>query len=80
MGLQVTGVTDALRGAVAQRLLRLVCTSCAVSITEDALDDAETALADRYGVVPTVRAVGCAECDQTGVPRPDTGRRGHDRR
>jgi type II secretory ATPase GspE/PulE/Tfp pilus assembly ATPase PilB-like protein/ActR/RegA family two-component response regulator len=66
MGLQVTGVTDALRGAVAQRLLRLVCTSCAVSIREDALDDAETGLADRYGVLPAVRAVGCAECDQTG--------------
>lgn len=66
MGLGEAAVTDALRGAVAQRLVRLVCTACAVPIAEGELNPEERELAERMGVVPAWRATGCEACEQTG--------------
>jgi CheY-like chemotaxis protein len=62
-----TVLADALRGIVAQRLLRRVCTRCARTIApDDALTEAQQALSVRYGVRPTLASVGCDQCSGTG--------------
>jgi type II secretory ATPase GspE/PulE/Tfp pilus assembly ATPase PilB-like protein/CheY-like chemotaxis protein len=65
LGLQKPALAATLRGAVAQRLVRKICGECAQKISGD-LTDEEARLAKRYGVTPTVRAVGCARCANTG--------------
>jgi type IV pilus assembly protein PilB len=65
LGLQKPALAATLRGAVAQRLVRKVCGECAQKITGD-LTDEESRLAKRYGATPTMRAVGCARCANTG--------------
>ena len=61
LGLNPGTISETLRGAFAQRLLRTLCTDCAQPV-EDDLDDAEAALAERFGVRPAMRAVGCEAC------------------
>src|SRR5206468_12349774 len=56
---------ETLRGALAQRLLRTLCTECAQPLDVE-LDPAEAGLADRYGVRSAMRAVGCEECGGSG--------------
>ena len=65
LGLDPGTVTETLRGVLAQRLIRTVCTHCSVAV-EDRLTPAEQSLADSFGVPPTVRAIGCDSCSGQG--------------
>ena len=65
LGLEKSKVTGTLRGALAQRLVRKLCASCAQAV-DRSLTPAEQQLAERYGVRPVRRAVGCDACAQTG--------------
>jgi len=65
MGLQYSTIASTLRGAVAQRLLRRVCGACAEPV-RGVLTPEEERLAEKHGVEPMVRAVGCNECGFTG--------------
>jgi type II secretory ATPase GspE/PulE/Tfp pilus assembly ATPase PilB-like protein/ActR/RegA family two-component response regulator len=65
LGLDRASIAGALRGIVAQRLVRRLCLNCVQQI-DGALTDAETRLAGIYGVTPPVRAVGCEQCGMTG--------------
>lgn len=60
-------LADALRGIVAQRLVRRLCAHCARdAAAEPEQRDAQRALQLRYGVTAPRVAVGCAECGETG--------------
>jgi type II secretory ATPase GspE/PulE/Tfp pilus assembly ATPase PilB-like protein/ActR/RegA family two-component response regulator len=65
IGLQFAIIAQTLRGAIAQRLLRRVCTSCAEPVRGQLTPD-ERRLTERHGIEPVVRAVGCPECGFTG--------------
>jgi CheY-like chemotaxis protein len=65
LGLPRSSIAGALRGVVAQRLVREVCEWCHARIEGD-LTSEESRLAAHDGVRPKVRAVGCARCGQTG--------------
>jgi type IV pilus assembly protein PilB len=65
LGLDSVAIVDTLRGALAQRLIRRVCPSCAKPVEGD-LPAEELELARRTGVDPPVRTVGCDECGQSG--------------
>jgi len=65
MGLQYSTISQVLRGAIAQRLLRRVCAACAEPVRGQLTPD-EQRLTERHGVEPVVRAVGCTECGFTG--------------
>lgn len=65
LGLQYTTIASTLRGALAQRLLRRVCSACGERV-EGAPTSEEEHLFHRHGVEPAVRAVGCPECGFTG--------------
>ncbi|MDB4906085.1 MAG: hypothetical protein JWO05_869 [Gemmatimonadetes bacterium] len=65
LGLDRATIAAALRGAVAQRLIRRLCAECAVA-AEEPLTPEEQRLANAYRVRPKLRAVGCAKCGMTG--------------
>ena len=65
LGLQFGTIAQTLRGAIAQRLLRRVCATCAGPVRGQLTLD-EQRLTDRHGMEPVVRAVGCPECGFTG--------------
>jgi type IV pilus assembly protein PilB len=65
IGLEHASIAATFRGALAQRLLRRVCSRCAVPLA-GALSEEENRLASVFGVEPVVRAVGCSACGQTG--------------
>jgi len=65
LGLQFSTIATTLRGALAQRLIRKVCPSCAESIKGE-LTPEETRLSARYRMRPTLRATGCPECAFVG--------------
>lgn len=65
MGLQFGTISQVMRGAIAQRLLRRVCLTCAEEVNGRMTPDEER-LRDRHGVEPKVRAVGCTDCGFTG--------------
>jgi type IV pilus assembly protein PilB len=65
MGLQYSTIAQTLRGAIAQRLLRRVCPSCAEPVRGQLTSD-EQRLTERHGIEPVVRAVGCPDCGFTG--------------
>ncbi len=65
MGLQHSTIANSLRGALAQRLLRKVCSACAEPV-RGVLTPEEQRLTDRFETEPVVRAVGCPECGFTG--------------
>jgi len=65
IGLDRASIAGALRGIVAQRLVRRICPKCVKPIAGN-LTDAETRLAGIYGIRPTTRAEGCAHCGLTG--------------
>ncbi len=65
IGLDSASIAATLRGVLAQRLMRRVCTACAAGAHGNP-DSEESRLAAVYGVEPTVRAVGCNQCGQTG--------------
>ena len=63
MGMEPYKIASALRGVVAQRLMRRVCAACNVVADEPVPDD----IARFIQGTPILRkAVGCAECSQTG--------------
>ncbi len=65
MGLPFTTIAQTLRGALAQRLLRKVCPTCAEPVRGNLTPD-EQRLTERHGMEPVVRAVGCSECGFSG--------------
>jgi len=65
IGLDAASIAATLRGALAQRLVRKVCSYC-VARVDGNLTVEETKLAAVYGCEPKVRAVGCNQCGQTG--------------
>jgi type II secretory ATPase GspE/PulE/Tfp pilus assembly ATPase PilB-like protein/ActR/RegA family two-component response regulator len=65
LGLQYSTIAQTLRGAVAQRLLRRVCPTCAEPVRGQLTPD-ERRLTERHGIEPVVRAVGCPDCGFTG--------------
>jgi type II secretory ATPase GspE/PulE/Tfp pilus assembly ATPase PilB-like protein/ActR/RegA family two-component response regulator len=65
LGLGRPSIAASVRGCVAQRLVRKLCTVCARPV-EGALDADEQRLATGYGVRPVMRAVGCDACGNTG--------------
>lgn len=65
LGLDSVAIVDTFRGALAQRLVRRVCPSCARPVEGD-LSAEELELARRTRVDPPVRAVGCEECGHSG--------------
>ena len=65
MGLPFSTIATTLRGAIAQRLLRAVCASCAEPVRGE-LTPEEQRLTEHHEVEPMVRAVGCNECGFTG--------------
>jgi type IV pilus assembly protein PilB len=64
IGLPYPTIAQTLRGALAQRLVRRICSECHETVDE--LTAEEAVLAERFGVEPRVRAVGCPECGYTG--------------
>ncbi len=65
LGVDETSVGSTLRGAVSQRLVRRLCTSCAEPVNGQ-LSAEESRLAALYGVEPVFRARGCRRCGQAG--------------
>jgi type IV pilus assembly protein PilB len=65
LGLQFSTISQVLRGAIAQRLVRRVCPACAEPVRGELTPD-ERRLTERHGMEPVVRAVGCTECGFTG--------------
>jgi type II secretory ATPase GspE/PulE/Tfp pilus assembly ATPase PilB-like protein len=65
LGVDETSIGSTLRGAVAQRLMRRLCTSCAEPVNGQ-LSAEESRLAALYGVEPVFRARGCKRCGQAG--------------
>jgi type IV pilus assembly protein PilB len=65
LGLDRQTIASTLRGCLAQRLTRRVCSDCAQPVL-DALTEEEETLSQRYGVRPLSRAVGCKRCGNTG--------------
>jgi type II secretory ATPase GspE/PulE/Tfp pilus assembly ATPase PilB-like protein/ActR/RegA family two-component response regulator len=67
LGLDRPSISATLRGALAQRLVRRLCSQCATPVPAgDPLPESEASLSTRSGVRPTKRAVGCAGCGGTG--------------
>ena len=67
LGVDPALLADALRGALAQRLVRRICRACSVRLKSDELLNArESQLAALYGVRQEVRARGCEACGSTG--------------
>ncbi len=65
IGLDRPTLAETLRGAVAQRLIRRVCSSCCVP-ADGELTEVEKDLMAEYGTPPTVRATGCEACGHSG--------------
>jgi type II secretory ATPase GspE/PulE/Tfp pilus assembly ATPase PilB-like protein len=65
LGLDETSIASTLRGAVAQRLLRRLCTACAEPVDGQPTTE-ETRLMNIYKVEPKFRARGCKRCGQAG--------------
>jgi CheY-like chemotaxis protein len=65
IGLDRPSIAATLRGALAQRLLRRLCPQCAVAAVAPFTAE-EQRLAAKYGHPPTMRAIGCGACNQTG--------------
>jgi type II secretory ATPase GspE/PulE/Tfp pilus assembly ATPase PilB-like protein/ActR/RegA family two-component response regulator len=65
LGLDRPTITAVLRGALAQRLVRRLCPDCKEPVFSGYTED-EKRLAAQYGLQPTMRAAGCAKCNNTG--------------
>ena len=65
MGIPYSTISSTLRGSIAQRLLRKVCSACAEPV-RGKLTPEEQRLTEQNEIEPVVRAVGCAECGFTG--------------
>jgi type II secretory ATPase GspE/PulE/Tfp pilus assembly ATPase PilB-like protein/ActR/RegA family two-component response regulator len=65
LGLDRSTIAAVLRGSLAQRLVRRVCSECVQPVTLPLTAD-EQRLATIFGVTPEVRATGCARCGNAG--------------
>jgi type II secretory ATPase GspE/PulE/Tfp pilus assembly ATPase PilB-like protein/CheY-like chemotaxis protein len=65
LGLDRGTVAEVLRGSLAQRLVRRVCSACAEKVNGNPTAE-ETFLTAQLGIAPTVRAVGCPRCGGSG--------------
>ncbi|HYV98903.1 MAG TPA: ATPase, T2SS/T4P/T4SS family [Gemmatimonadaceae bacterium] len=65
LGLSRSSIAASVRGSVAQRLIRRLCTSCAQEARGEITPD-EARLARTLGARPVMRAVGCDACGNTG--------------
>jgi type II secretory ATPase GspE/PulE/Tfp pilus assembly ATPase PilB-like protein len=65
LGLEAATISETLRGALAQRLLRTLCPDCAQPVEGELTPD-EMVLAQRFGVQPIMRPGGCEECGGSG--------------
>ena len=65
LGLDRQTIATTMRGTLAQRLIRKVCSDCAQPVM-GALTKEEETLSARYSVQPLSRAVGCKRCGNTG--------------
>jgi len=65
LGVNRTNLTAALRGVVAQRLVRRLCPECRARI-DGPLTPEEERLSQTYGAAPVCRAVGCERCSGSG--------------
>ncbi len=65
IGLPFSTIASTLRGAIAQRLLRRICPTCAEPVRGE-LTPEEQRMTEHHEVEPVVRAVGCNECGFTG--------------
>ena len=65
LGLDRSSIADTLRGSLAQRLLRKLCVECCASVAGK-LDREELRLAKVFQLQPTMRAIGCERCLQSG--------------
>ena len=64
LGLSKSIIGGVLRGVVAQRLIRRLCSKCATETGP--LNAVEGQLAERYRIQPRRRAAGCQHCGYTG--------------
>ncbi len=65
VGLNRASIADALRGVAAQRLVRRICSACAID-TNGVFTPEEQLLIERQGVKPAKRAAGCDQCGGSG--------------
>ena len=65
LGLDRTAIAAVLRGSLAQRLIRRFCPDCVQPLSLP-LTPAEQRLTAQFGAAPTLRAVGCSKCGQSG--------------
>ena len=65
LGLEPSVLAATMRGSLAQRLVRRVCEECAQPVGSVRTKD-ETRLAQLFDAGPTMRAVGCTRCGNTG--------------
>ncbi|HEX8432578.1 MAG TPA: ATPase, T2SS/T4P/T4SS family, partial [Longimicrobium sp.] len=65
LGVDRAAVASALRGVVAQRLVRRICNECAEPVNGK-LTEVEKVLSQRFGTDPVVRPVGCMRCSGSG--------------
>ena len=65
LGADPATISAAMRGVIAQRLVRRVCPECSLPVRGE-LDDHEARLAEKYGIAPTVRTRGCPRCGMSG--------------
>jgi type II secretory ATPase GspE/PulE/Tfp pilus assembly ATPase PilB-like protein/CheY-like chemotaxis protein len=63
IGMEAYKIAPALRGVVAQRLMRRVCPACRVVMTEEISDRLKRFIPSG---VPLYSAVGCTDCSMTG--------------
>jgi type II secretory ATPase GspE/PulE/Tfp pilus assembly ATPase PilB-like protein/ActR/RegA family two-component response regulator len=65
LGLDRQTITAVLRGSLAQRLVRRLCSDCKEYIFTGYTEQEER-LAQQFGLYPTMRATGCPKCNNTG--------------
>ena len=65
LGINPSVLADALAGVVSQRLVRKLCTSCKIKVTEPLLPE-ELEYERITGEQPGCRALGCDKCHYTG--------------
>ncbi len=69
LGVDAAVLADALRGSLAQRLVRRFCRACAVKTRDEPPnDEREAKLAALYGVRQVVHARGCEAMRHDGLP------------
>ena len=66
MGGDANGIAQALKGVVAQRLMRRVCPKCRVEVDPEKLPVAQRQLLAKHVVTKLYSARGCAYCKNTG--------------